>query len=154
MNKTIPIRGNAGAQQKKQLGGAHRSLADIDHQSASAINSAPLTEKVKDEFDSPPLLTADQILGREQVVEDIYSENGKGDQQFLVYLNRYEVTALCLVMDAYNLESRNDVIRRFGVARAVEIAKTKLKMTEETCEAFFKTGKNKQYATKRRKHRN
>tara|TARA_Y100001934_G_scaffold185544_1_gene219084 strand:+ start:2440 stop:2898 length:459 start_codon:yes stop_codon:yes gene_type:complete len=148
-DRKIPTRGVG----KKPLGGNEKKLSDVESESASAINSAPLAEKKPDEFDKAPRLTASEIIGKESSVEDIYSKEGKGDQHFAVYLNRYEVTALCLVMDAYDMASRNHVVRRFGVTRAVEIAETKLGMTEQTCEEFYKSGKIGLYAKKRTSRR-
>jgi len=145
VKKPISVRGVG----KKPLGESGKKISQLETENIKAINSAPLTEKVSDEFDRAPKFSASEIIERRSEVEDIYSKDAKGDQHFAVYLNRYEVTAMCLLMDAYDLESRNHVMRRFGLTKAIEVAETKLGMNEEICQEFYRSGKYLEYSKKK-----
>lgn len=146
---------------RRKMPPSNKNISELSEEFSEAFDSAPLlanrgnserqAEAVatkRDLLSESPNFSAKDFVSKTTDVEDVFSESAPRKSPFMLYLNQFEKAAIALVMDAYGIASMNDLIREYGVYRAVDVAIEKLGFTEKVCEEFYKNNKHQQFAKK------
>lgn len=156
---------------RPRMRNSNRDISELSRDFDKVIESAPLSSSASraeetqgnqerqgkpeggDLLNGDPKYSANDVINKSSDVAAEYSESAARKSSFMLYLNNFEKAAICLVMEAYEIDSMNDLVREYGIYRVVDVAIEKLGFTEEACEEFYKNNKHDQFAKKKSRTR-